>query len=156
MSNLIKIKNSNIPNRIPSSLETGELAINVHDGKLFYKNSNNQIVFFNADAVVYETYAETTYYPQANNIINNTNIQSYQKIDIGEYKFNFASNFSSNTYNAEIDIQSFEDFGESPNFGIIAEKANNYVIVKTGRTNIYDVNIVDRYDVTEFKIKLYE
>ena len=160
MPNLIKIKNSNVPNRVPSSLEVGELAININDGKLFFKNSNNQIEYFSAGdfgaTPFYTTFAETTYNAQANNIINSTNISSFQKINTGEYKFNFGTNFSSNTYNAEINVQAFEDFGESPNFGIISEKANSYVIVKTGRTNIYDVNIVDRFDVSEFKIKLYE
>lgn len=161
MPNLIKIKNSNVPNRIPSSLEVGELAINVNDGKLFFKNANNQIDYFSTavdlgQTPLYSSFAETTYNSQANNIINSTNISNFQKINTGEYKFNFGTNFSSNTYNAEINVQAFEDFGESPNFGIISEKANSYVIVKTGRTNIYDVNIVDRFDVSEFKIKLYE
>lgn len=156
MANIVKIKNSNVAGRFPSSLEIGELAININDGKLFYKNANNQIESFDSNAVVHQNFAETTFLPQANNIINSTNISGFSKINIGEYQFNFTTNFSSNTYNAEINVNAFEDFGESPNFGIIAEKANSYVVVKTGRTNIYDVNTIDRYDITEFKIKLYE
>lgn len=151
-TNRVQIKRSNIPDRVPTTLEDGELAINTHDGKLFYKDSAGDIKSFGAN----KNFAETTYYPQANTIINNTNISSFEKVDVGEFKFYFESNFSSNTYMAEINVNAFEDFGESPNFGIVAEKSNNYIVVKTGRTNIYDVNIVDRYDITEFKIKLYE
>lgn len=104
----------------------------------------------------YTNLTETTYFPQANNTINSTNISSFQKINTGEYKFIFTNNFSSNTYNTEINVQAFEDFGEPPNFGIISEKEINYVIIKTGRTNINDINIIDRFDVSQFKIKLFE
>tara|TARA_B100001093_G_scaffold451488_1_gene458954 strand:- start:2487 stop:3095 length:609 start_codon:yes stop_codon:yes gene_type:complete len=202
MANIVKIKNSNIAGRVPSSLETGELAININDGKLFYKNSSNTIqsisntgggggvtvqnagsnlgtattINFTGSGVTasgtgtievnvpgggggsspYTNLTETTYSPQANTAINNTNISSFQKINTGEYKFFFTSNFSSNTYSTEINVQSFEDFGEPPNFGIISEKAINYVIVKTGRTNINDINIIDRFDISQFKIKLFE
>lgn len=43
MANTVKIKNSGTPNTVPMSLEYGELAINYADGKVFYKNSSNQI-----------------------------------------------------------------------------------------------------------------
>jgi hypothetical protein len=49
---IIKLKRSDISNRIPqlSSLEFGELALNTTDGKIFFKNSNNQIsTFLNND-----------------------------------------------------------------------------------------------------------
>ena len=36
---ILKIKNSDITGRTPNDLESGELAINNYDGKLFYKNS---------------------------------------------------------------------------------------------------------------------
>ena len=36
---ILKIKNSDITGRAPNDLESGELAINNYDGKLFYKNS---------------------------------------------------------------------------------------------------------------------
>ena len=36
---VLKIKNSDITGRAPNDLESGELAINNYDGKLFYKNS---------------------------------------------------------------------------------------------------------------------
>ena len=81
MANIVKIKNSNVVGRVPSSLETGELAINISDGKLFFKNANNQIDSFNSNAVVHQNFAEATYFPQANNTINSTNIDSYQKIN---------------------------------------------------------------------------
>lgn len=43
MANTIKIKRSGTSSQVPNSLEYGELAINYADGKLFYKNSSNQI-----------------------------------------------------------------------------------------------------------------
>jgi hypothetical protein len=48
MANVIKLKNSGTANSAPTSLETGELAINYADGKLFYKNSSNTIVEFSS------------------------------------------------------------------------------------------------------------
>ena len=46
MANVIKLKNSGTANTAPTSLETGELAINYADGKIYYKNSSNAIVEF--------------------------------------------------------------------------------------------------------------
>lgn len=46
MANTVKIKNSGTASNTPNSLEYGELAINYADGKLFYKNTSNQIVEF--------------------------------------------------------------------------------------------------------------
>ena len=46
MAQTIKIKNSGTSSNTPSSLEHGELAINYADGKIFYKNSSNNIVEF--------------------------------------------------------------------------------------------------------------
>jgi hypothetical protein len=49
---IIKLKRTEVSNRIPqlSSLELGELALNTTDGKIFFKNSNNQIsTFLNSD-----------------------------------------------------------------------------------------------------------
>ena len=46
MANVIKLKNSGTANSAPTSLETGELAINYADGKIFYKNSSNAVVEF--------------------------------------------------------------------------------------------------------------
>ncbi|MFN9112008.1 MAG: hypothetical protein ACK5XN_18240 [Bacteroidota bacterium] len=44
MANTIKIKRSGTATQVPAALEYGELAINYADGKLFYKNSSDQIV----------------------------------------------------------------------------------------------------------------
>jgi|LakMenEpi03Aug12_release.lakeMendotaPanAssembly.Ray.scaffolds.fasta_scaffold09395_19 hypothetical protein len=44
MANTIKIKRSGTATQVPVSLEYGELAINYADGKLFYRNTSNQIV----------------------------------------------------------------------------------------------------------------
>lgn len=46
MANVIKIKNSGTANAAPTSLETGELAINYADGKIYYKNNADTIVEF--------------------------------------------------------------------------------------------------------------
>lgn len=45
MANTIKLKKSSVPAKIPqvSDLEFGELAINYHDGSLFFKTSTNTI-----------------------------------------------------------------------------------------------------------------
>ena len=48
MANTIKIKRTSTPSSAPSSLEYGELAINYADGKIFYKNSSNQITQFSS------------------------------------------------------------------------------------------------------------
>lgn len=48
MSTLIILKNSNVTGRSPSNLAYGEVALNYADGKLFYKNSANQIDYFEA------------------------------------------------------------------------------------------------------------
>lgn len=46
MANTIKIKRNGTSSTVPTSLEHGELAINYADGKIFYKNSSNNIVEF--------------------------------------------------------------------------------------------------------------
>ena len=51
MANVIKIKNSGTANTAPTSLESGELAINYADGKIYYKNSSNAITSFAPKAI---------------------------------------------------------------------------------------------------------
>jgi hypothetical protein len=46
MAQTIKLKRSGSASATPSSLEHGELAINYADGKIYYKNSSNNIVEF--------------------------------------------------------------------------------------------------------------
>lgn len=46
MPNTIQIKRSGTTSQVPTSLAYGELAINYADGKLYYKNSSNNIVEF--------------------------------------------------------------------------------------------------------------
>ena len=50
MSSTIKLKKSSIAGRVPSAsdLEYGEIAINIADGKLYFKNSSNAIQSFEA------------------------------------------------------------------------------------------------------------
>jgi len=43
MAQTIKIKKSNVENKKPDNLEIGELALNYHDGNIYYKNSDNAI-----------------------------------------------------------------------------------------------------------------
>jgi hypothetical protein len=50
MTNIIKLKNSGTSSSTPTSLEYGELALNYADGKLYYKNSSNNIVEFTSSA----------------------------------------------------------------------------------------------------------
>ena len=54
MTTNIRIKKSSVPGNIPSSelLEYGEIAINFADGKLYYKNSLNEVkAFIDSDAI---------------------------------------------------------------------------------------------------------
>lgn len=44
MTNTVLIKRSGTSSVTPSSLQSGEIAINYADGKLFYKNSADSIV----------------------------------------------------------------------------------------------------------------
>ena len=46
MSTVIKLKRSETPSQIPGagSLETGELAMNITDGKFYTKNSGGSVV----------------------------------------------------------------------------------------------------------------
>jgi hypothetical protein len=48
MANVLKLKKSSVVGKVPTSsdLDYGELAINYADGKLYYKNSSNNISFF--------------------------------------------------------------------------------------------------------------
>ena len=46
MARTIKIKRSSTPSQTPASLDYGELALNYADGKIFYKNTSNNVVEF--------------------------------------------------------------------------------------------------------------
>ena len=48
MSTTIKLKRNSTPSAAPSDLEYGELALNYADGKLYYKNSSDEIASFTA------------------------------------------------------------------------------------------------------------
>lgn len=45
MANVIRIKRSGDEGATPSDLDFGELAINYNDGKIFYKNSEDEVTF---------------------------------------------------------------------------------------------------------------
>ena len=42
-NNVIQFKKTNIENKAPADLSIGEIAINYHDGNIYYKNSANNI-----------------------------------------------------------------------------------------------------------------
>lgn len=44
MANKILLKKSSNSSEVPSTLDSGEIAINLADGKLFYKNTSNTII----------------------------------------------------------------------------------------------------------------
>jgi hypothetical protein len=44
MANTIKIKSSETPAAVPSSLSAGELALNRQDGELYFLDESNNIV----------------------------------------------------------------------------------------------------------------
>jgi len=44
MASVIKLKRSSVGGAVPSSLETGELAINLLDKKLYSSRSNGEII----------------------------------------------------------------------------------------------------------------
>ena len=45
---IIQLKNSGVPGNVPATLQPGELAVNYNDGKLYYGNSSNTAVLFDA------------------------------------------------------------------------------------------------------------
>jgi hypothetical protein len=51
--NKILLKKSSVSGKIPgaSAMEFGELALNFSDGRLYFKNSNNEIDFFQTNSV---------------------------------------------------------------------------------------------------------
>jgi len=62
MSNKIILKKSSVGAKVPvtGDLDYGELALNYADGKLYFKNSSNQISSFSASAVDLSTYVTLT------------------------------------------------------------------------------------------------
>lgn len=90
MPNTIKIKNSGTANATPSSLATGELALNYNDGRLFYKNTSNQIVAFTAAPGVraWVNFDATT---SPITIRASLNVASITDHGVGEYTINFVS-----------------------------------------------------------------
>lgn len=43
MTNTIQLKRTNVENKAPTTLEHGELAVNYHDGNIYYKDNANNI-----------------------------------------------------------------------------------------------------------------
>lgn len=61
MSNKIILKKSSVVNKVPTAqdLEYGEVAINYADGKLYYKDNNNQLQYFISGTGAGGTYFST-------------------------------------------------------------------------------------------------
>ena len=61
MANRVLLKKSSVASKIPTSsdLAYGELALNYADGKLFFKNSSNNVVSFNSDTSSFVTLTDT-------------------------------------------------------------------------------------------------
>ncbi len=190
MTNIVKIKNSNIPGREPTELLEGELAINFHDGKLFYHDDvSNTVNHFISDPKFisniildykrstvsdllsetigvyskvrppyihdYQYYAQVTYNTETDTSSNVMNVKEVSKISTGSYRIYMNSPFPDSTYEVDLKIPSFNDFGESLNYARVSSQDANWIQIETGRTNISDINIVDAYDVTSFTIKLF-
>jgi hypothetical protein len=53
MANVIRVKRSGDEGATPSDLDFGELAINYNDGKIFYKNSGNEVTFLKSQRYIH-------------------------------------------------------------------------------------------------------
>lgn len=61
MANKIILKKSSVPEKVPQTgdLDYGELALNYADGKIYYKNSNNQIDYLDSGNTNTTTFSAT-------------------------------------------------------------------------------------------------
>ena len=87
MSAAIKLKKSSVADKRPlvGDLAYGELAINYEDGRLFYKNSSNEIKYFvDSDAMkAYVDSATTDFLATAGGLMSGEiNMQSYKIINL--------------------------------------------------------------------------
>ena len=86
MSTLIKLKKSSVSGNVPApnDLQYGELALNFADGKLFYKNSANEIKSF-IDSALVTTLIEQTSIDSAaiSGIVDSSYVQLRQDFSYG-------------------------------------------------------------------------
>ena len=84
MANTLKIKNSNVALRVPTSLEDGELAINFHDGKPINISLPNQIDYEvkETDAALKGQTVSSSYKPAK--LDNDLNVQVPPFIEAGD------------------------------------------------------------------------
>lgn len=170
MSNtVIQLKYSTASGNTPSSLEYGELAINLADGKLFYKDSNNQIDFiqnfqgpaglngevqFNDSGVLG---ADSGFsYDKSNNILSVEKVRINLSSDITGTPFTTNSNvqatlltFSTNTYGSgKFIIQATEGTKRQVTEILVVHNgttayATEYAIIRTdGNLFSLDVDLV--------------
>jgi hypothetical protein len=92
---VIQLKYSNVSGNTPTSLEFGELAINSNDGKIFYKNSAEEIDFIqnfsgpaglNSEVQFNDSGElgtdETFTYDKSNNVLSVTTYRANNSLDI--------------------------------------------------------------------------
>jgi len=128
MSATIKLKKSSIAGRIPSAsdLEYGEIAINIADGKLYFKNSSNVIQSFEAGSHV-DSAAVLS-------LIDSSHIQARQQIDEGldsaQVNTLIASGLKDAFSRILVDGQ-FDVVADSTQDGLTFDAGHNITIVTT-------------------------
>ena len=99
MANTIKIKRNGTSSQAPTSLEYGELAINYADGKIFYKNSSNQIKAFEGIAGS----ANYVIYRNSSGVLTGSSGLQYDGSDLTVNGF-ITSNYSSGPEGGELHL----------------------------------------------------
>lgn len=122
-SSAIKLKKSSVPEKVPqtSDLDFGELAINYADGKLYFKNSSNEIDFFTA-AVDQGNAFTTIAFTEEDNIVADSstdtlNIASNDYITLSTNASTNTITFSTN-HDVEDTSETLVSRGTNNEFGI--------------------------------------
>lgn len=124
MTTQIKLKKSSVSGNIPDSgdLQYGELAINFADGKLFYKNSSNEVKAFIDSAAVQSLI--TTYQgldsSGVTNLVDSAYVQERQS----------GPGFALYEYNATADQSTFQDSDLSGD--VLSYSVNNIMVHYNG------------------------
>jgi hypothetical protein len=130
---IIKIKRTTIPNRVPelSSLELGELALNLADGKIFFKKNNEKLfLFLNSDYSPFTLNIDLSsfYY----NFGNNTISEIFSSILNGlNNKISGAASTITNGENNEIQ-SNFSFIGSGNNNKILSDSDNSFNAAGSG------------------------
>jgi hypothetical protein len=117
---IIKIKRTTIPNRVPelSSLELGELALNLADGKIFFKKNNEELFsFLNSD-----------YNPFTLNIDLSSFYYNFGNNTISEIFSSILNGLNNNISGAASTITNGENNEIQSNFSFIGSGNNNKIL----------------------------